>query len=139
MASASLQEFDSLSSMGKYLRSLTDPITALYIAFSKVKYSCKTPTRVERGITLEVSREDMVKLFNKQNGICAISGVKLTAACGDPDKVSIDRKDSSKSYTKSNVQLVTQQINVAKSDYTDKDFVRMCINVAINNGYTKID
>ena len=137
MASASLAHLDDLKDNAIYMRTKRKVHTGLKSALSKVRYSCKTPQRMARGITLEVEYEELFKLLQKQNGKCAISGVVMSGLSGDPYKISIDRKDSTKPYTIKNVQLVTQQVNLGKSDYTDRDFIKMCIEVATKNGYVK--
>ena len=43
---------------------------------------------------------------------------------------SIDRIDSSKGYTKDNIQIVTKTINLAKRSLSDDDFIQMCLEVS---------
>ena len=56
--------------------------------------------------------------FESQNKLCAISNVPLEIAIGVDveNKCSIDRIDSSKPYTKNNIQLVAYWANVMKLD-----------------------
>lgn len=140
MASASLLRLDALTSYSaSYSRTKQKVGGALRAGYSKIRYTCNnTPTRIARGITLDVTVEQIEKLLVKQGGKCALSGVVMTGLSGCLDKVSIDRKDSTKSYTLKNIQLVTQQVNKGKMDFSDEDFIRMCCNVAIKNGYVKL-
>ena len=45
--------------------------------------------------------------------------------------ISIDRKDSSKGYTKDNIQLVGAIINIMKNDIDEKDFLLFVSTIAI--------
>ncbi len=66
-------------------------------------------------------------LLIQQKGLCAISGMKMEIN-SDPNRktsapsfnvLSIDRKDSTKGYTKDNIQLVINCINMLKSYHED--------------------
>lgn len=63
--------------------------------------------------------------FKTQNGLCAISKVPLEIAIGSDveNKCSIDRIDSSKPYTKRNIQLVAFWANVMKLDTSLEQFL----------------
>jgi hypothetical protein len=70
----------------------------------------------------------LVDLLERQDGKCALSGLPmLTATHRDerpddarcnPNKLSIDRIDSSRGYTEDNVQLVRWRPNSMKMDMT---------------------
>jgi len=74
--------------------------------------------------------DSLVKFFKEkyktQNGVCAISKVPLQLAVGTDveNKCSIDRIDSSKPYTKKNIQLVAFWANVMKLDTSLKQFLK---------------
>jgi hypothetical protein len=85
--------------------------------------------RKERGITLEVTFEQCLELYYKQEGKCAISGRVLVGNAGHVDKISIDRVDSTLSYNIGNIQLVTVQVNRGKMDFQEEDFIAMCAAV----------
>jgi hypothetical protein len=67
-------------------------------------------------------------------GVCEVTGIlfDLTSQTSDtvhaknPWVPSIDRIDSSKPYTKDNVQLVVYMYNVCKSEFAHKDVVKFC-------------
>lgn len=76
----------------------------------------------------DIDLEFMRELWNKQKGKCALTGIQMTT-----DKhgrtntnVSIDRIDSTKGYTKDNVQLVCSVINFMKSNLKLSDFEYYC-------------
>ena len=69
-----------------------------------------------------------MELYYKQEGKCALSGeILIKIALEDKGinkyNVSIDRINSSKGYTKDNIQLVGAIINIMKNDIDEKDFM----------------
>ena len=93
------------------------------------KYRSKTPryslyqtlrhakTRAEVTITIQ----DLMDIFEKQEGKCALSEIKMTWYQGkiQPTSISIDRIDNSKGYVQNNVRLVCVVVNAFKSTQTD--------------------
>ena len=81
------------------------------------------------GNTNEEIVEALVKCFKEkyklQKGLCAISKVSLEIAIGSEveNKCSVDRIDSSKPYTKRNIQLVVFWTNVMKLDTSTEKFL----------------
>jgi hypothetical protein len=69
-------------------------------------------------IEYKLTSEDLEKIWEEQEGRCALSGVYLTHhRDGDGAKefnASIDRIDPNGSYTKNNVQLVAYRVNFLK-------------------------
>jgi len=90
---------------------------------------------ISRGIALLITHKDVWELFIRQNGICALSGVKLSLARGHTGNqtASLDRIDGTKPYTLDNVQWVHKVINEMKMDRTDKEFIKWCERVAGHN------
>jgi hypothetical protein len=83
-----------------------------------------------------VTIEDLKQVWDKQNGICKYTGIKLTLPIHskkrNPDvqykMASVDRIDSSKPYTADNIQFVSRSINYAKNTMTDqemRDFIAL--------------
>lgn len=75
------------------------------------------------------------ELWNKQNGLCAISNIPMTYTFNSgriPTNVSVDRIDSNKSYTKNNIQLVCMAVNQMKSDLDMITFYRFCEAILLN-------
>lgn len=76
---------------------------------------------------------DLEALYDKQRGICALTGETLTLpvkASGDFSyNVSIDRVDSKLGYTVCNIQLVTKEVNIHKFDMSNEAFVELCRKV----------
>lgn len=82
---------------------------------------------------MDFDREFLKKKIVRNNGVCSVSGLPLSFKKGDPCVVSVDRKNNSKGYVKSNIQIVAACVNVARQDLTIKQFVALCKAVAKNN------
>lgn len=88
---------------------------------------------VQRKKTNEVISLDALELlWQTQNGNCALTGWPMTMELANgvvPTNCSIDRVDPKQGYTVGNVQLVCRAANVAKSDLSADDFVKLCAAV----------
>jgi hypothetical protein len=74
-------------------------------------------------------------IMDDQGCKCALTGWDITfPATGHPDQsaASIDRIDSSLSYTRGNVQIVERRVNMMKGKYTQDEFIAVCCAVASN-------
>jgi hypothetical protein len=97
-------------------------------------------SRVTRGrgvrtkkIEVSITREYVWDLFLKQNGKCALSGIKLLIHKKTIGTASLDRIDSSKGYIEGNVQWVHKDINKMKNVYSMEYFILLCKSVASTN------
>lgn len=86
-----------------------------------------------KGHDVDFGPDFIEELYKLQNGCCAYTGDKLSIQAGLPSTLSLDRIDSSMGYTKSNVMLVTWEVNNAKQDRSMSDFVSLCKKV-VDNG-----
>lgn len=88
----------------------------------------------ERNLNITITKKDAWNLFQKQNGICALTGMKLTLSPLSKDKhtntASLDRIDSSLGYSENNVQWIHKDINLMKLDFPNEYFIAMCKRVA---------
>ena len=90
----------------------------------------KSKSSVTRGlrgfVTYEITPEDVIALWEKQDGRCAISGVYLTHHIDGSGKkeynASIDRICGDKGYTIHNIQLVCYRINIMKHTLSEDMF-----------------
>lgn len=75
-----------------------------------------------------LSYEFLERLLRKQAGLCALTGIPLEMSHkgirNKNTRVSLDRIDNSKGYTKDNVQLVVVTANLAKNSGANDDFWR---------------
>jgi len=88
----------------------------------------------KRNIEFILSKEYLQELLEKQNYMCALTG--LSIKCGrSPDKnystyeeqtASLDRIDSSKGYIKDNVQWIHKDINKIKQNFSEKQLIDYC-------------
>ena len=107
---------------------------------TKLLKSCKSSAvRRKRQGRIECSemilvKKDLLELKSKQNGRCAISGVKLKWRPNSGWKMaSVDRLDNNKGYTSDNIRIVCWSVNQALSNKDYEDFIKMCHRVADNN------
>ena len=80
----------------------------------------------KRNNEFDLNVDDIVEFWNKQNKICAYSGVEMTLESGKLNTVSIERIDSKIGYTKENTILVCQAVNRMKSDFSLNEFFDLC-------------
>jgi hypothetical protein len=72
------------------------------------------------------------------DGVCQVTGISFdlhsqvadTVHAKNPWVPSIDRIDSSKPYSKDNIQVVVYMYNVCKAEFAHKDVVKFCRAVA---------
>lgn len=106
----------------------------LNAALKSAKRRCKEYNRF-----IDIDLDYLFYLWNKQNGKCALTGMDMTYKFYEGrvnSNLSIDRIDSSKGYTKDNVQLVCMVANQMKNDLSLEEFINICANV-INYNKTK--
>jgi hypothetical protein len=98
-----------------------------YSVFNKIKRQSK-----ERDIPFSVTIQYIGNLFERQKGVCALTGTVLTLKKTSTDKTqtaSLDRKDSSKGYIRGNLQWVHKSINKLKSNLQQESFIYLCYQV----------
>ena len=99
----------------------------------RIKYRAK-----KKGLIVDFGKDSEARVFlydllyNQQKGLCVLSGMPIDIANtirGDQvgeTTASLDRRDSSKGYTKDNVQWVHKWINLMKSDFAETEFISYC-------------
>jgi hypothetical protein len=86
-----------------------------------------------RGLDWTLTIDDVADVYDKQNGLCALTDESIVfPEVGHPQNAiaSIDRIDSAKGYVKENIQLVTKQVNMMKQAYSQELFIQTCMKVA---------
>lgn len=89
------------------------------------------------GKEYDLTIDELMEIWDNQNGCCAISGRQLEWIYGDgprDNNVSIDRIDINRGYTKDNVQLVCKIVNVGRNTQTIEKFIQLCKEIAEFNG-----
>lgn len=103
--------------------------------FKQLLQSCARSSRYRQSIgriecsQVSITEQDLKEQLMKQNYTCAYSGRPLSFEINQPDRISIDRIDSNKGYTKDNIQFLTTQVNYNKRDSTEDDFMLMVRDV----------
>lgn len=88
----------------------------------------------KRGLEFSITASEIVELFNKQQGKCALSGVEIFFDISSKTHqkrsknttASLDRKDSAKGYVMSNLQWIHKKINIMKMDMDESQFIDFC-------------
>ncbi len=88
---------------------------------SKLKRDAQT-----RGISFDITIEDINEKYEQQDMRCALSGIPILFGLN----ASVDRIDSDKDYTKDNIQIVLNVINIMKRDIPEDLFILLCKNIA---------
>jgi len=87
-----------------------------------------------------LTKEILLELLEKQNYLCALSGIKLQIGRYHQNietTASIDRIDSSVGYTINNIQWVHKDINKLKTDFGQVEFLKYC-NIVAQYQQTKV-
>jgi hypothetical protein len=99
--------------------------------WSIIRYGAKL-----RKLQFEITIQDAWELFEKQNRKCALSGMDINFSKTQKEKntttASLDRMDSSKGYTKDNIQWVHKTVNIMKNKFIEKDFIDICKKITQN-------
>lgn len=90
----------------------------------------------KKNIPFNLTIEYLEKLWEEQNGICAISGIVMshTILEGKLDtNASIDKKEPSLGYIQGNVQFVCNRVNMMKSNMPIDNLLHFCKLIINNN------
>lgn len=85
-----------------------------------------------RNIQVKITIKDIWKLFLKQKGVCALTGLDIELGKIGTQTASLDRIDSSKPYTLDNVQWVHKEVNTMKSQLSEPRFLELCKLISRN-------
>lgn len=95
------------------------------LMFQTLKHNAKV-----RNLCVEIDVSFIEELYEKQNHFCYYTGREMNLIKGDKERVvSVDRVDSSKGYTKENVVLCCQKVNIVKNDLSYQNFLILCEEV----------
>ncbi len=80
--------------------------------------------------------DDLLEQWNKQNGICPYTGIQLKLPVFRKrlplfEMASLDRINSSKSYERDNVVFVSAPINFMKNSMTEEETIAYCKKIAL--------
>ncbi len=88
-----------------------------------------------RDIVYNLSKEYLWNLYIKQDGKCALTGIKLKLEkkYSSSNEASLDRINSKLPYIEGNVQWVHKYVNIMKRELPQEEFIKICKLVAQNN------
>ena len=95
---------------------------------------CKNRAK-RTGKECDIDVQYLLDKLKEQDGKCAMTGVELlssrtnTRINSHPHTVTVDRIDSTKGYTKDNVQIVSYIYNCAKNNWSHDDVIQMAKGV----------
>lgn len=105
--------------------------------FNKIKKNAE-----KRKIPFSITIEYIGDLFEKQNGYCVLTGLKLELKKNVKDNTqtaSLDRKDSAKGYIIGNLQWIHKKINRIKIDFPENEFIELCYQVVRYQEQKKVE
>ncbi len=82
------------------------------------------------------NREEVLKIYYQQKGLCSLSKVPMTYIRGAgivPTNISIDKIDATKGYTLDNIQFVCYIVNSMKNVLTKEQLLFWCNQIIKNN------
>lgn len=92
--------------------------------WNKVKHQA-----LRRNLAFNVGVDEAWRLFQSQDGICALTGLPLSFKKGDTS-ASLDRIDSARGYELSNLQWVHKTVNKMKTNLPQEEFIAFCLLIA---------
>lgn len=114
-----------------------------------VKYASKDPKTFISRLLLkrrynkhQLSLDYLMFIYNKQKGLCALSGVEMTYQHGEgyiSTNMSIDRIDPQVGYIPGNVQLVCRVVNIMKYVSSTDDLLVWCKRIVNYNLAIELD
>lgn len=89
------------------------------------------------GMEFNLDAKFLWELYEKQERKCALTGQPITFSSVNRQRskatISLDRIDSSKGYTKENVQWVHKDVNQMKNDFSKSYFFELCKKIVEYN------
>ena len=89
--------------------------------FLQERYSHIKQSSKKKNIIFSISKEDFIKQYNNQNGLCFYTDLPMICLYGhgkQRDAVSVDKIIPEKGYAKGNVVFCLNRINMAKHDFS---------------------
>lgn len=91
-------------------------------------HGCKTRA-LSAGLQYDLDIDFIIKLYDSQDGKCALSGIQMKTVRQSGKNIfnaSIDRIIPGSGYTKDNVRLVCNHINMMRSNLEDEQLIQFC-------------
>lgn len=84
----------------------------------------------------ELSVQEILNLYEDQQGLCALTKVPMTSISGSgkhKTNISIDRIECGGPYIPSNIRLVCTHANTIRNNLTDEEMLWWCKQIVQNN------
>ena len=121
-----------------------NPRTLLGRRFTDIKKRAR-----RRKEKLCITLDDLIELYKKQHGLCALTKIPMSwAHDGEHSNsaerrgtsISVDRIDPTVGYTKNNIRLVCERANKVKSNMTDDELYFWTRQISYNlNSFSETD
>jgi hypothetical protein len=112
------------------IKTTSDPHKFLAIIFTQLK---STRKHKRPDLEWEIVLDDVIDLWEKQEGFCALSGLLMTHTKDGEGKkdlnVSLDRINPNEGYKPGNIQLVAYRVNIMKHSLSEDLFLWWCENI----------
>ena len=123
------QEVKDRYNIQRAKRRATDVIAKLGSLCSWSKSRAK-----KSGIGHSVTKQDLIELYEAQDGKCALTGREFNLEPYHMNGISLDRENNSEGYHVGNIQLVTKAANMAKAELTKGELISLCEDIINVNG-----
>lgn len=114
----------------RYQNVTQDPYKFLALIFTQLKSSRK---KKRPDLKWNITLDDVIDVWDEQEGRCALSGVLMTHAKDGQGKkelnASLDRILPHEGYVVGNIQLVTHRVNIMKHNLSEDMFFWWCKNI----------
>lgn len=89
-----------------------------------------------KGIDFDMSTQSVLSMIAEQSRRCAVTGIEFSNAPSSrgrriPFAPSADRIDNARGYTMDNIRIVCAIANLARGDFSDAEFLKMCRGASI--------
>jgi hypothetical protein len=81
-----------------------------------------------------INQDYLMALYDQQEGLCALSGIRMTWATGktSPTSISMDRIDQQQGYVEGNVRLVCTAVNAFRGIMNDQEMFKFAVALVQN-------
>ena len=93
---------------------------------------CKGRAKKYNQPDVTINADMLYQMWKNQNGLCAISGIKMNTESKHLGCVSIDKINPDLGYIVGNVQLTCWAVNRAKGEMPQDMFIQMCQQIVEN-------
>lgn len=102
---------------------------------TSIKANCRT-----RGLDCEIDWRYLKDLYERQFGICRLTGIKMVLSRHKRDlhTCSVDRINNDLGYIEGNLRLVVWQANAAKGEGDDLALIEFCKRVLVSHGHSVV-